>query len=35
MGDPTVRRRRVGAELRRLREDAGLKLDDIGTRTGV
>lgn len=29
MGDPTVRRRRLGAELRRLREAAGLTLDDV------
>ncbi|MGI5404195.1 helix-turn-helix domain-containing protein [Streptomyces sp. CA-135486] len=33
MSDPTVRRRRLGAELKRLREDAGLKLDDVQERT--
>jgi transcriptional regulator with XRE-family HTH domain len=35
MSDPTVRRRRLGAELRRLREAAGLKLDDVTDRTGL
>lgn len=35
MGAPTVRRRRLGAELRRLREAAGLKLDDVQERTGI
>ncbi|WP_369147111.1 helix-turn-helix domain-containing protein [Streptomyces sp. R44] len=29
MGEPTVRRRRLGSELRRLREGAGLTLDDV------
>lgn len=29
---PTVRGRRLGAELRRLREAAGMTLDDVGTR---
>ncbi|MGW0468264.1 helix-turn-helix domain-containing protein [Streptomyces sp. NPDC003027] len=32
MGEPTVRRRRLGSELRRLREAAGLKLDDVQER---
>ncbi|MEV6727012.1 helix-turn-helix transcriptional regulator [Streptomyces xanthochromogenes] len=35
MGAPTVRRRRLGAELRRLREAAGLKLDDVQERTSI
>jgi transcriptional regulator with XRE-family HTH domain len=35
MTAPTVRRRRLGAELRRLREAAGLKLEDVETRTGI
>ncbi|MFI6690043.1 helix-turn-helix domain-containing protein [Streptomyces sp. NPDC050485] len=35
MGAPTVRRRRLGAELRRLREAAGLKLDDVQERTAI
>src|SRR6266508_1823338 len=29
---PTVRRRRLGFELRKLREDAGLTLDEVGAR---
>ncbi|MFB7823812.1 helix-turn-helix domain-containing protein [Streptomyces hydrogenans] len=32
MGEPTVRRRRLGSELRRLRESAGLTLDDVEAR---
>lgn len=32
---PTVRRRRLGAELRRLREDHGMKLDEVATRLGL
>ncbi|MEV6727121.1 helix-turn-helix domain-containing protein, partial [Streptomyces xanthochromogenes] len=35
MGAPTVRRRRLGAELRRLLEAAGLKLDDVQERTSI
>lgn len=35
MGDPTVRRRRLGSELRRLRESVGLKLDDVADRTSL
>ncbi|MFJ4918675.1 helix-turn-helix domain-containing protein [Streptomyces sp. NPDC088725] len=33
MSDPTVRKRRLGSELRRMREVAGLKLDDVAERT--
>ncbi|MEO3974431.1 helix-turn-helix transcriptional regulator [Streptomyces sp. CAU 1734] len=33
MSHPTVRRRRLGYELRRLREAAGLKLEDVQSRT--
>ncbi len=33
MAEPTVRKRRLGGELRRLREAAGLKLDDVAERT--
>ncbi|MFD6361224.1 helix-turn-helix domain-containing protein [Streptomyces roseolus] len=32
MGEPTVRRRRLGSELRRLREAAGLTLEDVEAR---
>jgi transcriptional regulator with XRE-family HTH domain len=32
--DPTVRLRRLGAELKRIREDAGLSLDAAGVRLG-
>jgi transcriptional regulator with XRE-family HTH domain len=32
---PTVRRRRLGAELRRLRDDHGMKLDEVATRLGL
>jgi len=35
MTAPTVRRRRLGAELRRLREAAGLKLEDVESRAGI
>ncbi|KPI04184.1 helix-turn-helix domain protein [Actinobacteria bacterium OK074] len=35
MSAPTVRRRRLGAELRRLREAAGLKMGDVTERTGI
>lgn len=35
MAEPTVRTRRLGSELRRLREAAGLKLDDVADRTGL
>ncbi|MDX2575955.1 helix-turn-helix transcriptional regulator [Streptomyces scabiei] len=35
MADPTVRKRRLGSELRRLREAAGLKLDDVAARTSL
>lgn len=35
MSDPTVRKRRLGSELRRLRENAGLKLDDVAERTSL
>ena len=34
MSAPTVRRRRLGASLRGLRESAGLKLEDVETKTG-
>ncbi|MFG3014377.1 helix-turn-helix domain-containing protein [Streptomyces cinerochromogenes] len=33
--EPTVRTRRLGSELRRLREAAGLKVDDVVARTGM
>jgi transcriptional regulator with XRE-family HTH domain len=33
MSEPTVRRRRLGSELRRLREAAGLSQDDVAART--
>src|SRR5271170_1374301 len=32
---PTVRRRRLGAELRRLRDDHGMKLDEVATQLGL
>ncbi len=32
---PTVRRRRLGAELRRLRDGHGLKLDEVANRLGL
>jgi transcriptional regulator with XRE-family HTH domain len=32
---PTVRRRRLGAELRTLRENNGLKLEDVADRLGI
>ncbi|WP_327233732.1 helix-turn-helix domain-containing protein [Streptomyces sp. NBC_01317] len=35
MSDPTVRKRRLGSELRRMREAAGLKLDDVAERTSL
>jgi transcriptional regulator with XRE-family HTH domain len=35
MPEPTVRTRRLGSELRRLREAAGLKLDDVADRTSL
>lgn len=35
MSDPTVRKRRLGSELRRLREAAGLKLEDVADRTSL
>jgi transcriptional regulator with XRE-family HTH domain len=35
MSEPTVRKRRLGSELRRLREAAGLKLDDVAGRTSL
>ncbi|MCQ6554729.1 helix-turn-helix domain-containing protein [Streptomyces sp. C10-9-1] len=35
MSYPTVRRRRLGAELRRLREESGLTLDDVADRTSL
>jgi transcriptional regulator with XRE-family HTH domain len=35
MAEPTVRTRRLGSELLRLREAAGLKLDDVTSRTGM
>jgi transcriptional regulator with XRE-family HTH domain len=33
MSNPTVRKRQLGSVLRRMREDAGLKLDDVAERT--
>ncbi|MFD5160984.1 helix-turn-helix domain-containing protein [Streptomyces hawaiiensis] len=35
MGEPTVRKRQLGGELRRLREAAGLKLSDVADRIGL
>nr|WSZ99267.1 helix-turn-helix domain-containing protein [Streptomyces sp. NBC_00857] len=35
MGDPTVRRRRLGSELRRLREIANFKLEDVADQLGL
>lgn len=35
MADPTVRKRRLGSELRRLREAVGLKLEDVAVRTSL
>ncbi|WDM16676.1 helix-turn-helix domain-containing protein [Streptomyces lavenduligriseus] len=35
MAEPTVRKRRLGMELVRLREASGLKLDDVEARTGL
>lgn len=35
MAEPTVRTRRLGSELRRLREAAGLKLEDVADRTDL
>ncbi|BAU83398.1 transcriptional regulator [Streptomyces laurentii] len=35
MAPPTVRRRRLGMELRRLRDQAGLTLEDVEARTGL
>lgn len=35
MSDPTVRRRQLGAELRRMREAADMKLADAAGRTGL
>lgn len=35
MVEPTVRTRRLGSELRRLRDAAGLKIDDVVARTGM
>lgn len=35
MSDPTVRKRRLGSELRRLRDAAGLTLDDVQERTSL
>lgn len=35
MAEPTVRTRRLGKELLRLREASGLKLDDVTARTGM
>jgi transcriptional regulator with XRE-family HTH domain len=32
---PTIRRRRLGAELRRLRESRGLRLEDVAVKLGV
>ncbi|SFD62521.1 helix-turn-helix domain-containing protein [Streptomyces aidingensis] len=34
MAEPTVRRRRLGAALRRLREEAGLTLEEVEARAG-
>ncbi|MFE0326269.1 helix-turn-helix domain-containing protein [Streptomyces sp. NPDC058960] len=35
MGEPTVRKRQLGGELRRRREAVGLKLDDVAARVGM
>src|SRR5690606_25123269 len=35
MGEPTVRKRQLGGELRRMRVAAGLKLEDVAARTGL
>ncbi len=35
MAVPTVRRRRLGAELRKIREDRGLSLDEVGQADGL
>ncbi|MDH6625795.1 transcriptional regulator with XRE-family HTH domain [Streptomyces sp. LBL] len=35
MAEPTVRTRRLGSELRRLREASGLKLDDVADRVDL
>ncbi|QTT76993.1 helix-turn-helix domain-containing protein [Streptomyces mobaraensis NBRC 13819 = DSM 40847] len=35
MAVPTVRRRRLGTELRRLREGSGLTLDEVEARSGI
>lgn len=35
MVGPTIRRRRLGADLRRLRENSALKIDDVAGRLGV
>ncbi|MFB7115120.1 helix-turn-helix domain-containing protein, partial [Streptomyces sp. NPDC056291] len=35
MSEPTVRKRQLGGELRRLREAAGLKLDDVASGVGM
>jgi transcriptional regulator with XRE-family HTH domain len=35
MGVPTVRRRRLGSELRRMRETASLKLDEVAARLAM
>ena len=32
---PTVRRRRLGSELRKLREDHSIKLEEVAERLGV
>ena len=32
---PTIRRRRLGADLRRLREERSLRLEDVAARLGV
>ncbi|MEU0855696.1 helix-turn-helix transcriptional regulator [Streptomyces griseofuscus] len=34
MAEPTVRTRRLGSELRRLRDAKGLTLEDVAERTG-
>ncbi|WP_241265955.1 helix-turn-helix domain-containing protein [Streptomyces boncukensis] len=35
MAVPTVRRRRLGSELKRIRESAKLTLDDVEEKTGL
>lgn len=35
MAEPTVRTRKLGLELRRYRESAGLKMDDVAARTSL